>query len=81
MTLEITPPELTADIHERGMLITGGGALIPGIDKVIREATDIPVRIADDPMSAVVRGTAILLENPALLQLVQLPSARQSIHS
>lgn len=81
MTLEVTPPELTADIHERGMLLTGGGALISGLDTMIAKATDIPVRIADDPLSAVVRGTAVLLENPALLELVRLPSARQSIRS
>src|SRR3989338_65227 len=81
MTLEVTPPELTADIHERGMLLTGGGALISGLDRLIAQATDIPVRIADDPLSAVVRGTAVLLENSVLLHLVRLPSARQSIRS
>lgn len=76
MTLEITPPELTADIHERGILMTGGGALLRGIDQLIHEATEIPVRIADDPVTAVVRGTGILMEDNALLKEVVLPSAR-----
>lgn len=77
-TLEVTPPELTADIHERGLLLTGGGALLKGIDKIISEAADIPVRIADDPLTSVVRGTGILLEDEALLKEVALPSARDS---
>ncbi len=77
-SLEITPPELTADIHERGLLLTGGGSLLRGIDKVIAKATDVPVRISDDPLSAVVRGTGILLEDLALLKAVRLPSARNS---
>lgn len=75
-TLEVTPPELTADIHERGLLITGGGSLLRGIDEVIAAETEIPVRIADDPLTAVVRGTGILLDDEALLKEVALPSAR-----
>lgn len=66
-TLEVTPPELVADIHERGILLTGGGALLRGIDQLIVRATQIPVRIADDPLTAVVRGTAMLLDNFDLL--------------
>lgn len=76
MTLEVTPPELTADIHERGMLLTGGGSLLRGIDKVIAQAAEIPVRIADDPLTSVVRGIGALLEEPELLKAVSLPSAR-----
>lgn len=76
MTLELTPPELTADIHERGLLLTGGGSLLRGIDSVIAKAAEIPVRIADDPLTAVVRGTGILLDDSQLLREVVLPSAR-----
>ncbi len=67
-TLENTPPELVADIHERGILISGGGALLRGIDKLIHRAIKIPVRIADDPLTSVVRGTGILLDEPELLR-------------
>ena len=77
MTLEITPPELTADIHERGLLISGGGSLLKGIEQVISDAADVPVRVAGDPQTAVVRGTGILLENPELLAEVALPSTRR----
>ena len=67
-TLEITPPELIADIHERGILLSGGGALLRGIDQLITRVTGIPVRIADDPLTAVVRGTGLLLDNDELLE-------------
>lgn len=78
MTFEITPPELTADIHERGMLLSGGGALLRGLDKIISDATKIPVRIVDDPLTAVVRGAGILLDEEELLSQVVLPSARNT---
>lgn len=76
MTLEVTPPELTADIHERGMLLVGGGALLKGLDKVIAENAEIPVRIADDPLTAVVRGVGVLIDEKELLDEVKLPSAK-----
>jgi rod shape-determining protein MreB len=76
MTLEITPPELTADIHERGLLLSGGVSLLTGIDRVISQAAEVPVRIADDPLTTVVRGTGILLEDEDLLHEIALPSAR-----
>jgi len=67
-TLEIAPPELVADIHERGILISGGGALLRGIDELIARATEVPVRVADDPLTSVVRGTGLLLDDMALLK-------------
>lgn len=78
MALEVTPPELTADIHERGLLLTGGGSLLHGLDSVISHAAEVPVRIADDPLTAVVRGTGVLLEDEELLKQVALPSARNT---
>jgi rod shape-determining protein MreB len=76
MTLEMTPPELTADIHERGILLTGGGSLLHGMSELITRATEIPVRIADDPTTSVVRGAGILLDDAVLLKEITLPSAR-----
>jgi rod shape-determining protein MreB len=61
--LEITPPELASDIHENGIYLTGGGALIRGLDKRISAKTHLRVHVADDPLRAVVRGTGIALKN------------------
>lgn len=66
-TLEETPPELTGDIMEKGITLAGGGALISGIDKMISDATKMPVWVADDPLTCVVRGCGICLENASLL--------------
>ncbi|MSU00152.1 rod shape-determining protein MreB [Tissierella pigra] len=62
IVLERTPPELAADISNRGILMTGGGALLHGLDKLISERTGIPVHIADEPVSSVARGTGKALE-------------------
>ncbi|MCX7797784.1 MAG: rod shape-determining protein [Melioribacter sp.] len=62
-TLERTPPELSADILDRGIMLTGGGALLKGLDERIRMETNLPVHVADDPLTAVVRGTGKALEN------------------
>ena len=62
-SLEQTPPELSADILDRGIMLTGGGALLKNLDKLIMETTDLPVHIAEDPLTAVVRGTGLILEN------------------
>ena len=61
--LEITPPELSADIYRSGIYLTGGGALLRGLDKRISHKTKLPVHIAEDPLKAVVRGTGIALKN------------------
>jgi rod shape-determining protein MreB len=66
--LEITPPELVADIHERGILLSGGGALMRGLDQLVNRAIEIPVRIADDPLTSVVRGLGHLLDDENLLR-------------
>lgn len=70
-TLEETPPELTSDIMERGITLAGGGSLIPGIDKAISEATKMPVWIAEDPLTCVVRGCGICLEDNGLLKRIK----------
>lgn len=69
--LEETPPELLSDILERGVVITGGGALLRGIDKKIAEETKMPVWIADDPLTTVVRGCGKVLDNLDLLSRVK----------
>ncbi|WP_017382198.1 rod shape-determining protein [Paenisporosarcina sp. TG-14] len=61
--LEQTPPELSADIIDRGVILTGGGALMHGIDSLLAEALKVPVLIADEPMNCVAIGTGILLNN------------------
>lgn len=61
--LERMPPELSADIFDRGIMLTGGGALLKGLDERIRLETNLPVHVAEDPLSAVVRGTGKVLEN------------------
>jgi len=61
ITLERCPPELAADLVDRGMVLAGGGALLKGIDKLIAEQTGLPVHVADDPLSAVAEGTGVVL--------------------
>ena len=68
MTLENTPPELSSDLIDRGIVMAGGGALLRGIDKRIAEETGLPVHIADDPLTAVVLGTGHTLNMPARLR-------------
>jgi len=69
--LEEAPPELTSDILEHGILLTGGGSLLAGLDHLIVERTHIPVMRADDPLTSVVRGTGKVLEDDSLLQRVK----------
>jgi rod shape-determining protein MreB len=63
LTLERTPPELSADILDRGIMLSGGGALLKNIDERIRLETSLPVHVAEDPLTAVVRGAQKVLEN------------------
>ncbi len=76
-TLERTPPELVADIYERGIVLTGGGALLRGLDVLVSRQAEIPVRVAEDPLTSVVRGAGILLEDEELLRDISLPSASE----
>ena len=66
--LEETPPELAADIFDRGIVLSGGGALLPGLDRYLAMHTGIPTVVADDPQTSVVRGTGLALENFEVLK-------------
>jgi rod shape-determining protein MreB len=72
VALEQTPPELSADIVDRGIVLTGGGALLKNLDKRLREETGLPVSIADDPLTSVVMGTGQVLSDFNLLRKVSL---------
>ena len=61
--LELCPPELSADLVDRGIVLAGGGALIRNLNLLVTEATGIPCFVADDPLRAVVNGTAAVLQN------------------
>ncbi|MCA9786444.1 MAG: rod shape-determining protein, partial [Candidatus Cloacimonetes bacterium] len=63
LSLEKTPPELAADIRDRGIILTGGGALLKGLAVRLREETSLPVNLAEDPLTCVVRGTGIVLDD------------------
>ncbi len=69
-TLEQTPPELSSDIMDRGIILTGGGALLEGLDKLLIKETQMPVHIADEPLDCVVKGTGIVLEEIKTLKSV-----------
>ncbi len=69
-TLERCPPELSADLVDRGLVVAGGGALLKGLDKLIAEQTGLPVHIADDPLSAVAEGTGMVLHELKFLRKV-----------
>ncbi len=70
ITLERCPPELAADLVDRGMVMAGGGALLRGLDKLVAEQTGLPVHVADDPLSAVAEGTGVVLNELDFLRKV-----------
>jgi len=74
--LEETPPELAADILDKGIIVTGGGALLKGMDKRLREETNLAINIAEDPLTCVVRGTGKVLENMSHFSKVLIKSRR-----
>ncbi len=75
-SLERTPPELASDILDRGIILTGGGALLRGLDRRLRQETNLPVHVADDPLTCVVRGTGKVLENMQQYSKVLIKSRR-----
>jgi len=70
ITLEGTPPELAADIADKGIVLVGGGALLKNLDVLLREVTGLPITIVDDPLSAIVLGAGMVLDNEVLLHSV-----------
>ncbi len=74
-TLERGPPELCGDLVERGIMLAGGGALLRGLDQLLKEATGLPVHLAEDPLSAVAEGAGKVLEE--LKTLKRLESAER----
>jgi rod shape-determining protein MreB len=70
VALERTPPELSADISDKGIVLTGGGAMLKNLDKRIRQETGLPVSIAEDPLASVVLGTGKMLTEFKLLRRI-----------
>ena len=68
VALELTPPELSADIVDQGIVLTGGGALLKNLDKLLVEETGMPIIVADDPLSSVVLGSGRALDNMEILR-------------
>jgi rod shape-determining protein MreB len=73
IALEQTPPELAADIVDKGIVMTGGGALLKNIDVLLREETKVPITITEDPLSTVAVGSGKALDNISVLQEVMIP--------
>ena len=72
IALERTPPELAADIVDKGVVVSGGGSLIKGLDTLLKEATGLPITLADDPLSAVALGAGVVLKDAKLLKKIAL---------
>ncbi|MBL7022076.1 rod shape-determining protein [Patescibacteria group bacterium] len=79
-TLEKTPPELVAEIYQKGIILSGGGALLGGLDKLIAKELKIPVKVTDDPLTSVVRGTGLIMEDFDNLKDILLPPAGDMIN-
>ena len=76
-TIEKTPPELVADIMQKGIVLTGGGALIKNLDKLLMKETQMPVYVIEEPLYSVVRGTERVLENIEKLRSLLINSKRK----
>ncbi|HVE80703.1 MAG TPA: rod shape-determining protein [Candidatus Dormibacteraeota bacterium] len=74
ITIEETPPELVSDIMERGIVLAGGGALLAGLDTLLHQETNMPIYIADDPLTSVARGTGLVLEDLDSLKDILVPT-------
>jgi len=75
--LEQTPPELSADILDRGIIVTGGGALLKGMDKRLREETNLSINVADEPLTCVAKGTGIVLGNMSKYSKILMTGKRE----
>ena len=78
-TLGELPPEVAGDIYDRGIILTGGGALFGGIDEYLREVTKLPVQVADDPRYAIVRGLEQMFDEPLLMRRVMRQSEQLAL--
>ena len=76
-TLEKTPPELASDIMENGIMLTGGGALLRGLDKLVKQETGMPVQIAENPLDCVALGTGKSVEDQEIFEKVLMMNARK----
>jgi rod shape-determining protein MreB and related proteins len=72
--LEQTPPELAADISDNGIVLTGGGALVRGLDGLLHQQTGLPIRVTEDPLTCVARGAGMVLDQLAILKRVAIPA-------
>jgi rod shape-determining protein MreB len=72
VALERTPPELSADIMDKGIVLTGGGAMLKNLDKRLREETGLPISLADEPLSSVALGTGAMLADVELLRKISI---------